>query len=151
MLSPALQPTDDRNSPDRHTPDRIITQRQPGTNGELRTRKRYERGIGLGRGSFGRAYLLTALENEAKEPIATKVLLKAKVDLARVAAEVALHRALHHPHIVACFDTFEDDAHLYLLLELCDLTTMQLLKRQGALAIPQANLSYPQLHIHCQR
>ena len=120
------------------TPDRIISQRLPDTNGELRTRARFLRGDCLGHGSFARAYLLTELSKSGSSPIATKVLLKREVDIAKVAAEVALHRSLSHPHIVACFDTFEDMAHLYLLLELCELTSMQLLKQQGPLPVPLA-------------
>ena len=133
--APEEQPIEE----DTRTPERIISQRLPGTNGELRTRARFLRGDCLGRGSFARAYLLTELVTSgSSSPIATKVLLKREVDVAKVAAEVALHRSLSHPHIVACFDTFEDTAHLYLLLELCDLTAMHLLKQHGPLAVPCA-------------
>ena len=133
--APEEQPTEEAT----RTPERIISQRLPGTNGELRTRARFLRGDCLGRGSFARAYQLTELETSgSSSPIATKVLLKREVDVAKVAAEVALHRSLSHPHIVTCFDTFEDTAYLYLLLELCDLTAMHLLKQHGPLAVPCA-------------
>ena len=133
--APEERPTEEAT----RTPERIISQRLPGTNGELRTRARFLRGDCLGRGSFARAYQLTELETSgSSSPIATKVLLKREVDVAKVAAEVALHRSLSHPHIVTCFDTFEDTAYLYLLLELCDLTAMHLLKQHGPLAVPCA-------------
>ena len=133
--APEEQPTEEAT----RTPERIISQRLPGTNGELRTRARFLRGDCLGRGSFARAYQLTELQTSgSSSPIATKVLLKREVDVAKVAAEVALHRRLSHPHIVTCFDTFEDTAYLYLLLELCDLTAMHLLKQHGPLAVPCA-------------
>ena len=133
--APEEQPTEEAT----RTPERIISQRLPGTNGELRTRARFLRGDCLGRGSFARAYQLTELQTSgSSSPIATKVLLKREVDVAKVAAEVELHRSLSHPHIVTCFDTFEDTAYLYLLLELCDLTAMHLLKQHGPLAVPCA-------------
>ena len=122
----------------KYTPDRIISRRLPGTNGEPSTKASFRRGPLLGRGSFGRAYLLTALESEASSPIASKVLLKRTVDEAKLQAEIDLHRRLHHRHIVACLDTFDDEHHVHLLLELCDASALQLLQSQGPLPISQA-------------
>ena len=137
-MEPARSPPLDSNETLRFTPDRIISRRLPGTNGELRTKATFRRGPLLGRGSFGRAYLLTALESEASSPVASKVLLKGTVDETKLQAEIDLHRRLHHRHIVACLDTFDDDSHVHLLLELCDGSALQLLRSHGPLSISHA-------------
>ena len=33
--------------------------------------------------------------------------------------EIAIHRAVHHQHIVEFYSFFEDDQNVYIILELC--------------------------------
>ena len=33
--------------------------------------------------------------------------------------EIAIHRAVHHKHIVEFYSFFEDDQNVYIILELC--------------------------------
>ena len=46
--------------------------------------------------------------------------------------EIAIHRAVHHQHIVEFYSFFEDDANVYIILELC--------RRRVSLHFKQLNL-----------
>lgn len=49
-------------------------------------------------------------------------------------SEIRIHRALHHPNIVAFEHFFEDSENVYILLEICKNQTLnELLKRRKKL------------------
>ncbi|XP_042467963.1 calcium-dependent protein kinase 20-like [Zingiber officinale] len=84
---------------------------------------RYELGKELGRGEFGITYLCT--EKSSGERFACKSISKKKlrtaVDIEDVRREVEIMRHLPaHPNIVSLKDTYEDDADVHLVMELCE-------------------------------
>ncbi|XP_042473609.1 calcium-dependent protein kinase 20-like [Zingiber officinale] len=84
---------------------------------------RYELGKELGRGEFGITYLCT--EKSSGEHFACKSISKKKlrtaVDIEDVRREVEIMRHLPaHPNIVSLKDTYEDDADVHLVMELCE-------------------------------
>lgn len=84
---------------------------------------RYELGKELGRGEFGITYLCTEKpsgENFACKSISKKK-LRSAIDIEDVRREVEIMRHLPaHPNIVSLKDTFEDDANVHLVMELCE-------------------------------
>lgn len=72
----------------------------------------------LGKGAYGSAHRaicrLTGVER------AVKCILMSKVkDLSRLEVETSIAKQLDHPNIVRLYETFRDDQHLYLVMELC--------------------------------
>ncbi|GBG25670.1 Protein kinase, putative [Hondaea fermentalgiana] len=85
----------------------------------------------IGKGGFGKVYRAVLREGDGKDEsdarrtFAIKVMskrwLKDKGLLARVAEEIKLQLSLkRHPHIVRMHSFFENKAHLFLVLELCE-------------------------------
>lgn len=60
---------------------------------------------------------------ETKRKAATKVVLKEELKShrtrLRLANEIKLHKALHHPNVVELYHCFEDKDSVYIFLELC--------------------------------
>lgn len=86
-------------------------------------KKQYTLGQELGRGEFGITYLCTDKFNG--EVLACKSISKHKlrtaVDIEDVRREVEIMRHLPpHPNIVSLKDTYEDDADVHLVMELCE-------------------------------
>ena len=84
--------------------------------------KNYTLGDELGKGSFG--CVRKARDEAADRNVAIKVFRKALMtdpkEANRVYNEVALHSRLAHPSVVEVLGRFEDDSHLYLVLEHCE-------------------------------
>ncbi|KXZ56968.1 hypothetical protein GPECTOR_1g874 [Gonium pectorale] len=58
--------------------------------------------------------------------------------LRRVQNEIDINQLLHHPHLVTFLGSFQDEANVYLLQELCCVTLSDLLKRMGHMSELQA-------------
>ena len=60
--------------------------------------------------------------------------------------EIEIHRTLSHPNVVGFNGFFEDQHHVYILLELCRRRSlMELHKRRKALTEPEARLYLKQI------
>ena len=104
--------------------------------------KKYEKGRFLGKGGFAMCYKLTC--QETKRVYAAKIILKKtltktrqknKVDTQptnpKLMSEIKIHKALRHPNIVGFEHVFEDDEHVFILLEICRNETLnELLRRR---------------------
>lgn len=102
---------------------------------------RYIKGKFLGKGGFARCYELkdstSGLIHAGK--IVSKTLLQKKHQKEKMTQEIAIHRALQHPHVVGFTKHFEDAANVYILLELCKRRSlMELHKRRRAITEPEA-------------
>ena len=75
----------------------------------------------------------------------------------RVANEITIHKSMNHSNIVQFERCFEDDNHVYLLLELCSNKTLrEMLRRRGRLQELEAQYFINQLingvkHIHSKK
>ncbi|XP_019614966.1 PREDICTED: serine/threonine-protein kinase PLK1-like [Branchiostoma belcheri] len=105
------------------------------------THRRYVRGRFLGKGGFARCYELTDLQTRqiVAGKIVPKVLLSKPHQKDKMTMEIAIHRSLNHPHIVAFHGFFEDKDFVYVLLELCRRRSMmELHKRRKTVTEPEA-------------
>jgi len=103
--------------------------------GDVQIRK-YYKGRLLGKGGFAKCYEFTCSEN--KKIFAAKVVAKSGLVKSRakqkLISEIKIHKALHHPQIVAFEHYFEDTENVYILLEMCQNQTLnELLKRRKRL------------------
>lgn len=78
----------------------------------------YQLGEVLGKGAYGSARRavcrLTGVERAVK-----CILMKKVKDMSRLEAETNIAKQLDHPNIVRLYETFRDDQHMYLVMELC--------------------------------
>ncbi|XP_071853198.1 serine/threonine-protein kinase PLK1-like isoform X1 [Apostichopus japonicus] len=85
------------------------------------SKKQYTKGRFLGKGGFAKCYEL--LDSETNKNYAGKIVSKALLvkphQKEKMSMEIAIHRTLHHKHIVGFHGFFEDDSNVYVLLELC--------------------------------
>lgn len=92
---------------------------------ETKPYKQYEEeykqdGVPIGSGHFAKVYLARHLTSGL--PCAAKVVDKTRLsssETKNLLNEIAIMRMLNHPHIVALWNVFEDEAHLVLCEELC--------------------------------
>ena len=57
-----------------------------------------------------------------------------------------LHQLMHHANIVECYGAFEDHAHIYLQLELCENDSLlTMLNRRKRLTIPEVRVFIRQI------
>ena len=80
----------------------------------------YKIGKNIGTGSFGvvaSAYNLSS----PKEKVAIKIILKNKLNTSakRIKYEIDIIITLDHPNIIKCYETFEDEKHIYIVMEFC--------------------------------
>jgi serine/threonine protein kinase len=118
-------------------PGEIIEERERHT-GEVRC---YEKGRFLGKGGFAKVYAFK--ECSTGQKFAAKVISKASIQkprhLAKLKAEISIHRSLRHPGIVGFERYFEDRENVYILLELCNhRSMMELMRRRKRLGEPEA-------------
>eukprot|EP00920_Eleutheroschizon_duboscqi_P043972 GHVT01104852.1.p1 GENE.GHVT01104852.1~~GHVT01104852.1.p1 ORF type:complete len:692 (-),score=34.16 GHVT01104852.1:1264-3339(-) len=101
--------------------------RRASTNTEWLTPAAYNFCSVLGEGSLGRVY--HALRHDTQEEVAIKVVKKSRIlrspeAKSHVFAERAILKRLRHPSIVRLLCTFQDDAHLYYVLEMAGWRTL---------------------------
>jgi serine/threonine protein kinase len=73
------------------------------------------------KGGFARCYELTDTSNKTvfAGKIVPKSLLVKPHQKEKMSMEIAVHRSLHHPHVVGFHGYFEDSENVYVLLEIC--------------------------------
>jgi polo-like kinase 1 len=113
----------------------IIEEKIIKVTGDIQLRK-YLKGKFLGKGGFAKCYEFTNLDS--KKLYAAKIITKASLVKSRakqkLITEIKIHKALHHPNIVAFEHYFEDHENVYILLELCQNQSINdLLKRRKKL------------------
>ena len=113
----------------------IIEEKIIKVTGDIQIRK-YLKGKFLGKGGFAKCYEFTNLDS--KKIYAAKIVSKASLVKSRakqkLITEIKIHKALHHPNIVAFEHYFEDHENVYILLELCQNQSINdLLKRRKRL------------------
>ncbi|XP_072120361.1 serine/threonine-protein kinase Nek3 [Mobula birostris] len=89
----------------------------------------------IGEGSFGRALLVQA-RNENHQYVMKEIhLSKNPIGLQQSRREAILLAKMKHPNIVAFVDSFEVEGHLYIVMEYCDGgdLTQKLLQQKGKL------------------
>mmetsp|Transcript_35402 Transcript_35402/g.105208 ORF Transcript_35402/g.105208 Transcript_35402/m.105208 type:complete len:985 (-) Transcript_35402:188-3142(-) len=103
---------------------------------------RYSKGRFLGKGGFAKCYEVQDMET--KEIFAAKIVSKASITKprahAKLRSEIAIHRSLDHDKVVKFYDYFEDNDHVYIILELCGGQTMNEFMRKR----PAKRLSEPE-------
>jgi len=117
------------------------------------TGNRYMKGKFLGKGGFARCYELT--EMNSKEIFAGKIVSKQLLtkphQKEKMTQEIAIHRAVHHQHIVEFYSFFEDDQNVYIILELCRRRSlMEMHKRRKAITEPETRYFMRQIVLACQ-
>ncbi|KAJ3192513.1 Serine/threonine-protein kinase plk4 [Irineochytrium annulatum] len=94
----------------------------------------------LGQGGFGFVYKarikLTGVDVAIK--MIDKMLMKASKMSRRVGNEIEIHWQLHHPSILKLLTYFEDDAFVYLVMELCHNGELYRYVQQRPLSEPEA-------------
>ncbi|CAJ1380509.1 unnamed protein product [Effrenium voratum] len=96
---------------------------------------RYQKGKFLGKGGFAKCYEVQDLES--KEFFAAKIVSKASITKprahAKLRSEIAIHRELRHEKVVKFYDFFEDQEHVYIMLEVCPNQTLnEFMRRRPA-------------------
>lgn len=117
------------------------------------TGSRYMKGKFLGKGGFARCYELTEMQNKEifAGKIVSKQLLTKQHQKEKMTQEIAIHRAVHHKHIVEFYSFFEDDQNVYIILELCRRRSlMEMHKRRKAITEPETRYFMRQIVQACQ-
>ncbi|KAI2656016.1 Serine/threonine-protein kinase Nek3 [Labeo rohita] len=73
----------------------------------------------IGKGSFGRALLVQPISEEQNYVMKEIRLPKIDSGIRNSRREAVLLSRMKHPNIVAFRDSFEDDGHLYIVMEFC--------------------------------
>ncbi|MCJ8740207.1 hypothetical protein PDJAM_G00056160 [Pangasius djambal] len=73
----------------------------------------------IGEGAFGRALLVQPKTDKVKWVMKEIRLPKAEGGMQRARREAVLLARMKHPNIVAFRESFEDDSHLYIVMEFC--------------------------------
>lgn len=75
----------------------------------------------LGKGAYGKVYLSENRTNPNLK-VAIKVLNKTLIgnDIKCLLEEIKILHKLDHPNIVKYFETYEDQHHMYLIMEYCN-------------------------------
>ena len=114
----------------------IVEEKITKVTGEEQIRK-YSKGRLLGKGGFAKCYEFRNIETNqitAAKVIAKSSLVKSRAKQ-KLISEIKIHKALHHPNIVAFEHYFEDSENVYLLLEICQNQSLnELLKRRKTLS-----------------
>lgn len=80
----------------------------------------YKIGKSIGIGTFGTVKIGYNLNNP-KVKVAIKILFKNKLKTSakRLQYEIDIIISLDHPNIIKCYETFEDEEHIYIVMEYC--------------------------------
>ncbi|KAK5173349.1 Serine/threonine-protein kinase [Saxophila tyrrhenica] len=96
----------------------------------------FERGKEIGRGSFANVYM--AKHRKKKSYAAVKVVIMARVNSrlkVNLDSEIAILRAMDHPHVVALFATQKTPMYYYIVMEYCQLADLsQFTKKRHQIA-----------------
>lgn len=122
--------------------------------------KRYFRGRLLGKGGFARVYEVTDMSTN--KVYALKAVPKVKLSKSadrynKIETEIELHKSLRQRHVVGFHGHFEDEQHVYILLEHCSRKSLvQTLKNRGKLTEPEVRYLMFQAvqacsYLHAQR
>lgn len=116
------------------------------------SKKSYQKGRFLGKGGFAKCYELTDLQT--KEVFAGKVVPKTLLikphQREKMKQEIDIHRGLDHKHVVGFRSFFEDEHHVYIILELCRRRSlMELHRRRRAVTEPECRYFVRQIALAC--
>ena len=80
----------------------------------------YKLGKNIGVGTFGVVKMGYNLSNP-KEKVAVKIIFKNKLNTStkRLKYEIDILLTLDHPNIIKCYETFEDEHYIYIVMEYC--------------------------------
>jgi polo-like kinase 1 len=116
-------------------------------------KRQYRKGKLLGRGGFAKVYELTCV-NSGKTyagKIVPKTLLRNGHLKQKMQLEISIHKSLHHEHIVQFVSNFEDEHHVYMILELCRMRTLaEMVNRRGTVSEPEARYFMHQICLSLQ-
>jgi len=126
-------------------PDIVIDPRNP-------CKKKFQRGKFLGRGGFAKCYELKNFSTG--EVLAGKVIAKSQLKKSdqkeKICQEITIHRSLKHKHVVGFHDYFEDNNHIYIILEICNKRSlMEMSKRRKVLTEPEIRYMVKQIALAC--
>ena len=80
----------------------------------------------LGKGGFAKVYEIRNMELDHTQ--AVKVVPKATLTKSRakqkLQSEIRIHRTMHHANIVQFENFFEDEENVYIIMELCNNSTL---------------------------
>ncbi|XP_077980864.1 serine/threonine-protein kinase PLK1-like isoform X2 [Glandiceps talaboti] len=104
------------------------------------TGKQYARGRLMGKGGFARCYELK--ESLSNDIYAGKIIPKTRISKPhqrqKLEREIDVHSQLSHRNIVQFFDYFDDDDHVYIILELCNKKSLiHIMKQRKTLTEPE--------------
>ncbi|KAI5625595.1 serine/threonine-protein kinase Nek3 [Silurus asotus] len=113
----------------------------------------------IGEGSFGRALLVQPKTDQIKWVMKEIRLPKAEGGMASARMEAVLLSRMKHPNIVAFRESFEDDGHLYIVMEFCSGSDLlQRMQHQKGSLFPEdvilrwfTQMSLGTMHIHDKR
>jgi polo-like kinase 1 len=114
---------------------RVITEYYDGGDGAKRAR-RYIRGRALGKGGF--AVVFAVQEAATGRSFACKVVAKSTLEKPRarkkMVTEIRIHKSVSCDQVVRFERCFEDDNHVYILMEMCSNRTLaDIVKSRGAM------------------
>jgi polo-like kinase 1 len=101
---------------------------------------RYKRSGFLGKGGFGKCFQITDTNtgNVYAGKIVSKALLTTHQTKEKLVQEIIIHKTLNHKNIVGFHGFFDDEAYIYIVLELCQKRSMaELQKRRQFLTDPE--------------
>lgn len=112
--------------------------------GDWQLEERYELGRILGTGVYGEVRV--AWDRREKRPVAIKRMndfWQSSGDCKRILREVAILSRLHHSHTVQIYDLplppdLQNFTDLYIVMELCDASLLEVCKNRKGLSLPQA-------------
>ncbi|TKR86495.1 hypothetical protein L596_011079 [Steinernema carpocapsae] len=115
----------------------------------------YKVGRFLGKGGFARCYELIKREGPMlTDHVAGKVISKnnltKKNSREKISQEIDIHKKLNHPHVVKMMTHFEDPNNLFIILELCESSSlMELQKRRKFVSEEEARYFLGQIVDGC--
>ena len=72
--------------------------------------------------------------------VISKSQLKKSDQKEKICQEITIHRSLKHKHIVGFHDYFEDNNHIYIILEICNKRVRK--KKKKSISIYDLNSNY---------
>lgn len=106
---------------------------------------KYNMGRFLGKGGFAKCYEVQ--DTESKIFYAAKIVSKASITKpkahAKLRSEIAIHTSLDHDKVVKFWEHFEDNEHVYIILELCTSQTLNdFTRRRSGKRLPEPEVMF---------